>query len=53
MALIRTLLKPFLKAPWPGKSPDGPFWAIEQMRKCHEGGYKGLIRGVIRPPKAI
>ena len=32
---MEKLRRPFLKAPWPGKSPDGPFWAIEQLRKCY------------------
>ena len=32
----KTYKKPFLKDPWPGKSPDTLLWRIEQRRKCHK-----------------
>ena len=33
--LWETYKNPLLEAPWPGESPDGPFWAIEPIRDCH------------------
>ena len=59
---MEKLLKPFIKAPWYEKSPDGRFWAIEHMRNClmfmwlfdsPNKATKGLAEALIEATKGL